>query len=85
MLGKTVIVGAIAALSVTGCVTTNSAATQGEIVTVQYDPDDYSQTNNTADAIQQCRAKGYADAVPHRQQPNMSRSTWGYQTFICLG
>lgn len=82
MLKRTLMIGAFGALLLAGCVAT-PPATELEIVTIQYDPNNYNQTRATASAVQQCRAKGYATAVPHSQQPMMSQSRWGYQNFAC--
>ena len=79
---RTLLIGAIGALLLSGCIT-NKAAMAPEIVTIQYDPNNYNQTRATASAVEQCRAKGYATAVPHSQQPMMSQSRWGYQNFAC--
>lgn len=87
---KELILGALIAFTTIGCATTktepvqNNARSQGEIVTIQYDPDNYDQTRTTAAAVRQCRAKGYSDAIPHTQQPTLNRSTWGYQAFMCV-
>lgn len=80
--GKTLIFVGLGALALASCRTTTPVE-QGEIVTIQYDPTNYDQTRTTAAAVKQCRAKGYATAVPHSQQPQMSTSRWGYQNFLC--
>lgn len=83
MLGKSLIFGAVAALTLAGCTTMTPQGEVGEIVTVQYDPNNYDQVRTAADATAQCRAKGYAKAVPYGQQPT-TRQGWGYRTFACI-
>jgi len=80
---KSLIFGALLAATLAGCVTTPPAAEYGEIVTVQYDPNNYDQTRTAASAQSQCRAKGYATAVPYGQQPT-TRQGWAYRTFACI-
>lgn len=79
---KHLIMGALGAIVLAGCQTAPTVSS--EVVTMQYDPKNYDQTRTTSDAVKQCRAKGYATAVPDRQQPTMRRSRWGYQNFLCV-
>lgn len=84
VLGKSLIFGALAAVALAGCQTTRASSELGEIVTVQYDPNNYDQTRTAASAQSQCRAKGYASATPYGQQPT-NRQGWAYKTFACIG
>ncbi|WP_148235257.1 hypothetical protein [Parvularcula bermudensis] len=53
------------------------------VVTVQYDPDNYNQSELYAAGTNQCRAKGYVRATPAPQQPALSAAGWEYRTFRC--
>jgi hypothetical protein len=54
-----------------------------DVVTVQYDPNDYDQTEIGRAAQAQCEAKGFTYARPYFAQPNMDAAPWGYRTFAC--
>ena len=73
---------AIAALTLGACAT-GPIGEPKEIVSVQYDPNNYDQTEVERAALAQCKAKNYRYAVPHAAQPNMQTSSWTYKTFGC--
>lgn len=54
-----------------------------EIVTVQFDPNDYNQDEVDDAGRSQCQAKGFRSAIPYYRQPNMSASPWGYRNYAC--
>lgn len=73
---------AITALGVSACATDDYIGPP-VTVTVQYDPNDFQQSELVRAARAQCEAKGYLDAGPSIDQPNMNSSGWGYKTFSC--
>ncbi len=81
LTGSTWIVAALAAVSLSACMSPNTGPK--DYVTVKYDPNDYDQSNLQRLATAQCRAKGYSAAGPSYAQPNMDAANWSYQSFGC--
>ncbi|WOI52313.1 hypothetical protein [Parvularcula sp. LCG005] len=54
-----------------------------DVVSVQYDPNNYDQKEIERAALAQCRAKNYSYAAAYAAQPNMVSNGWTYKTFGC--
>ncbi len=70
-------------LALGACGTTRPSGPPQEIVSVQYDANNFDQSEIDRAALAQCRAKGYRYAVPYAGQPNMQSNGWNYKTFAC--
>lgn len=81
-MSRALIIGAVAALALTGCATTVYGQPE-TTVSVQFDPDDFDEAQMRRDAIAMCAAKGYSTAAPYTAQPTMARGTWDYRTYGC--
>ncbi|MEM9989470.1 MAG: hypothetical protein AAF723_08120 [Pseudomonadota bacterium] len=82
MAGKW-IVTLIATFTLMACATSSPEGPTREVVTVQFDANDYDQSEMRRAAISQCQAKGYAYAAPHNVQPNMNSGGWSYKAYSC--
>lgn len=59
------------------------ASNSERIVTIQFDPADYDQTQNDENAQEQCQARNFRHAVQYYEQPRMTSSVFQYQAYYC--
>ena len=75
--------GLALALALGACETTPRVPQPIDVVSLQYDPYNYSMAELTDNARQACVAKGGSQAIPVDNQLNTESVRWAYMNFEC--